>query len=214
MRLRHLLLQFCILGLSVFTVAQDNWARRVGAWSNDAFADVAIDPQGFLYAVGEFGGNITLDPTTTLVSNGNWDIVVAKYDPDGELVWARTFGGSGLDRAVKVALTSDGHIAVVGQFMLTVAFDGTTLGSQASTHDMFVLKMAQSDGAVSWVHQGGSPDGVDQPNGVSVGPDGSIAVAGEFLGTALFDQGTITSIRHPYWASCPCQIRAPFPGVL
>lgn len=186
-----------LMCLPFITVAQDNWARRVGAWSNDAFADVAIDPQGFLYAVGEFGGNITLDPTTTLVSNGNWDILVAKYDPNGSLVWVRTFGGSGLDRAVKVALTNDGQIAVVGQFMLSVVFDGTTLVSQASTQDMFVLKMAQSDGAVSWVHQGGSPDGVDQPNGVSVGPDGSIAVAGEFLGTAVFDQGTLTSIVDP-----------------
>jgi hypothetical protein len=38
---------------------------------------------------------------------------------------------------------------------------------------------------------------VDQPNGVSVGPDGSIAVTGEFRGTAVFDQGSITSITDP-----------------
>jgi gliding motility-associated-like protein len=60
-----------------------------------------------------------------------------------------------------------------------------------------VLKLAQADGSVSWVRGGGSADGVDQPNGVSVGPDGSIAVAGEFRGTAVFDQGSITSITDP-----------------
>ena len=188
-----LLLSVCV----VLAVAQNHWATRVGAWSNEAFNDIAIDTQGYLYTVSEFGSNIELTPTTTLISNGGLDVLVAKYDPNGDLVWARTFGGPGLDRAIKVALTTDGQIAVVGQFMLTVDFDVSTMISQASTQDVFVMKLAQSDGAVSWVRQGGSPDGVDQPNGVSVGPDGSIAVAGEFRGNAVFDQGTLTSIVDP-----------------
>ena len=191
---------FIILWFALYAsglVAQNHWARRVGAWSNEAYTDVAIDAQGFLYAVGEFGGNIELDPTTTLISQGSLDVLVAKYDPNGVLVWTRTFGGPGLDRAVRIALTSDGNIAVVGQFMGAASFDGTMLVSQNGTQDMFVLKMAQSDGAVAWARQGGSPDGVDQPNGVSVGPDGSIAVAGEFRGNAVFDQGTLSSIIDP-----------------
>ncbi len=186
-----------LLASAVLSNAQNHWATRVGAWSNEAFNDVAIDAQGYLYAVGEFGGNIELNATNTLISQGGLDVLVAKYDPNGDLVWARTFGASGLDRAIKVALTADGYLAVVGQFMLAVDFDVSTLISQASTQDMFMMKLAQSDGAVSWVRQGGSPDGVDQPNGVSVGPDGSIAVAGEFRGNAVFDQGTLTSIIDP-----------------
>lgn len=176
--------------------AQDHWARRVGAWSNDAFNDIAIDAQGFLYVAGEFGGNINL-PGATLISQGSLDAVVAKYAANGTLLWARTFGGPGLDRAIKLELTADGHIAVVGQFMGSVSFGGQPLVSLGGTQDCFVLKMAQADGAVQWARRGGSANGVDQPNGVSVGPDGSIAVAGEFRGTAVFDQGTLTSITDP-----------------
>lgn len=195
MQIRSLL---ALVMLAAFggAAAQNHWARRVGGWSNEAYTDVAIDAQGFLYAVGEFGGNIELG-TATLISQGSLDVLVAKYDPNGTLVWARTFGGPGLDRAVKLALTADGNIAVVGQFMGAASFDGTTLISQNGTQDMFVLKMAQADGGVAWARQGGSPDGVDQPNGVSVGPDGSVAVAGEFRGNAVFDQGTLTSITDP-----------------
>ncbi|HRD52939.1 MAG TPA: hypothetical protein PKY96_09875, partial [Flavobacteriales bacterium] len=58
------------LCVAVAACAQDHWARRVGAWSNDAFNDVAIDADGNLYAVGEFGGNINL-PGVTLISNGS-----------------------------------------------------------------------------------------------------------------------------------------------
>ncbi len=186
----------CFALLLVGTVPAQHWARRVGAWSNDAYADLVVDATGNLYAVGEFGGNIVLNGAT-LISQGSLDVVVAKYDISGNLLWAKTFGGPGLDRAIKVALTNDGHLAVVGQFMGSAQFDGTTLISQGGTQDLFVLKMAQGDGALAWVRQGGSADGVDQPNGVSVGPDGSIAVAGEFRGTAVFDMGTISSIIDP-----------------
>ncbi len=177
-------------------VGQDHWARRVGAWSNDAFSDVAVDLDGNLYVAGEFGGNINL-AGATLISNGSLDAVVAKYNADGSLLWAKSFGSAGLDRAIKLELTADGHLAVVGQFMGEVDFGGSGLVSQNGTQDCFVLKLAQSDGAVVWARGGGSPDGVDQPNGVSVGPDGSIAMAGEFRGAAVFDQGSITSAIDP-----------------
>ena len=177
-------------------VGQDHWARRVGAWSNDAFSDVAVDLDGNLYVAGEFGGNINL-AGATLISNGSLDAVVAKYNADGSLLWAKSFGSAGLDRAIKLELTADGHLAVVGQFMGEVDFGGSSLVSQNGTQDCFVLKLAQSDGAVIWARGGGSPDGVDQPNGVSVGPDGSIAMAGEFRGAAVFDQGSITSAIDP-----------------
>lgn len=184
------------MGLHAGALAQDHWARRVGSWSNDALNDLTVDADGNLYVAGEFGGNVGL-PGATLISNGSLDAVVAKYDATGLLLWVRTFGGTGLDRAIKLALTPDGQIAVVGQFMGAVDFGGITLNSLGGTQDCFTLKMAQSDGAVSWVRRGGSGNGVDQPNGVSVGPDGSIAVAGEFRGAAVFDQGSITSITDP-----------------
>ncbi len=194
--LRHIHVLLLLLGAAGL-FAQDNWALRVGAWSNEAYNDVAVDAQGDLYAVGEFGGNIELDATTTIISQGSLDAVVVRYAADGTLVWARTFGGPGLDRAIKLALTPDGGIAVVGQFMGVAFFGSGQLISQGGTQDVFVMKLAQSDGSVQWVRQGGSPDGVDQPNGVNVGPDGSIAVAGEFRGTSVFDAGTLTSVIDP-----------------
>ncbi|MBK8227009.1 MAG: gliding motility-associated C-terminal domain-containing protein [Flavobacteriales bacterium] len=177
-------------------VGQDHWARRVGSWSNDAFSDVAVDLDGNLFVAGEFGGNINL-AGATLISNGSLDAMVAKYSADGSLLWAHSFGGPGLDRAIKLEITADGGIAVVGQYMGAVNFGASSLISQAGTQDCFVLKMGQADGEVLWARSGGGANGVDQPNGVSVGPDGSIAVAGEFRGTAIFDQGSLTSTTDP-----------------
>jgi gliding motility-associated-like protein len=176
--------------------AQPNWATRVGAWSNDAYNAVVVDAAGSSYATGEFGGVIDLDGTL-LLSQGSLDIVVAKYNGSGSLVWVKTFGGSGLDRGIALALGQSGDLVVTGQFMGTVAMGNDVLVSQGGTQDIFVLSMQASDGTVNWTRQAGGADGVDQPSGISVASDGNIAVTGEFRGTALFDAGTLTSMTDP-----------------
>lgn len=189
---------FILLAVVCLTsvMAQVHWAQRVGAWSNDAFNDVAVDATGLVYAVGEFGGSIPVS-TTTISSNGSLDAMVAKYDAAGELLWVRTFGGAGLDRASGVVVGPGGELVVVGQFMGTVNVDGNTLQAQGSTPDIFVMRLDPANGEVLWVRQGGAPDGVDQVNDVSVGPGGVVALTGEFRGTAVFDAGTLTSTPEP-----------------
>lgn len=186
----------CCLLFAAQGLAQPNWARRLGAWSNDAYNAMVVDAAGSSYVTGEFGGVIDAGGTL-LLSQGSLDIVVAKYDAAGELLWVRTFGGPGLDRGVALALGPSGELVVTGQFMGTMEVGGDVLVSQGGTQDMFVLSMQAADGAVNWVRQGGGADGVDQPNGISVGPDGAIAITGEFRGTAVFDGGTLTSITDP-----------------
>lgn len=185
-----------VLLLATHCVAQPNWARRLGAWSNDAWNGLVTDALGNSYVVGEFGGTIAL-PGNTLQSNGSLDVMLAKYGPAGDLIWIRTFGGPALDRGAAVALGPNGELAITGQFMGTVQFGTQTLVTQGGTQDVFVLRLSPVDGSVLWARQGGSADGVDQPNGISVGPDGDVVVTGEFRGTAVFDAGSITSMLDP-----------------
>lgn len=182
--------------LSCISFGQDHWAYRVGGFSNDALSDLVLDGSGNMFVTGEFGGNVALDGVE-LISQGSLDIVVAKFEPTGQLVWTKTFGGPGLDRGVSLALGATGDLFVTGQFMGTVAFDGTELISQGGTQDMFIARLSASDGSVVWAHQGGSADGVDTPNDIAVGGDQMVVITGEFRGTGVFDAGTITSITDP-----------------
>ena len=177
-------------------LAQTNWARRLGAWSNDAYNSIVIDAAGNNYVTGEFGGSITT-PIGIITSQGSLDIVIAKYDPSGTLLWTRTFGGPGLDRGIDIALGPAGELVVVGTYMNTVQFGSGPVTSAGGTQDIFILKLASADGSFDWVRTGGSADGVDQPNSVSIAADGRIAVAGEFRGSATFDAGSITSMTDP-----------------
>ena len=191
--MRHLfLLPFLLFS---FLIQAQQWAYRIGAWSNDAFNALVIDDTGNIYVTGEFGGTI-VSGSHTLVSQGSLDMVVAKFSSTGALIWTRTFGGSGLDRGVDIALAPNGDLVVTGSYMGTATFGTNTFSSQNGSIDVVLIRMEPVNGNVLWARTGGGPL-VDRPNSVSVAPDGSIAVTGEFRGAATFEAGTITSMIDP-----------------
>jgi hypothetical protein len=73
------------------------WAQRIGG-SNASLGDsgraIALDQfgnsyvTGFFYGPGDFG-------STTLPGKGDRDIFVAKIDIQGNILWAKDFGGTG-----------------------------------------------------------------------------------------------------------------------
>ena len=85
---------------------------------------------------------------TTLVSAGGSDVFLAKYKPDGTLVWARRAGGSFVgalsDLALGIAALSDGTAFVTGKFTDTATFglgelNQTSLNS-AGSYDVFISR--------------------------------------------------------------------------
>ncbi|MBU0486812.1 MAG: SBBP repeat-containing protein [Bacteroidetes bacterium] len=57
------------------------WAKNMGGTSIDGCLAIAVDASGNVYSTGYFGGTADFDPptATNLVSNGGYDIFVAKY---------------------------------------------------------------------------------------------------------------------------------------
>lgn len=182
--------------LTVTHVSGQYWVRGVGGPSNDAFADMVMDATGNVYVTGEFGSAVEIG-NTTLTTFGSLDILVAKFDAQGGLVWATHFGGPGLDRGIALALGSAGELVVVGQYMATSTFGSVQSTASGATQDAFTVSMSADNGEVAWVRSSGGADWVDQPSGVSVGPNGEIAVTGEFRGTAQFGTETFTSTMDP-----------------
>jgi len=81
---------------------------------------VAVDSSGNVYTTGHFGGTVDFDPgagTTNLTSNGHEDVFVSKLDSSGDLVWAKSFGGTGRDRGWAVAVDSSGNVYTAGFFI-------------------------------------------------------------------------------------------------
>ena len=107
------------------------------------------------------------------------DVILAKLDPEGGVLWQRYLRGSQIDIAGGIALDADGNAWVTGwtdspDFPVTAdALDNTLTGFR----DVFVTKIASADGAVLYsTYIGG--DYVDGGNDIAIGEDGRVYVTG------------------------------------
>jgi hypothetical protein len=172
------------------------WAKRAGgASTGDAGLSTAVDGLGNIYATGIIRGSVTFGQgeanQTTLTSAGGDDMFVAKYDSTGALQWAKSAGGTGLDRGLSIAADGSGNIYVSGLFNGSATFglgevNETTLTS-AGGNDIFVAQY-DSSGALLWVNRAGGT-GSDQGLSIAVNGFGNIYVTGLFNGSATFGQG-------------------------
>jgi len=165
------------------------WARSFGGTSSDITHGVALAADGGVLVTGEFSGTATVG-TTVLTSAGSADIFLAKWDADGNFLWAQSVGGTGYDRGDALAVGPDGSIAITGWYNGTVDFDpgaGVTNFTSSGGDDIFVCKFNAAGGFL-WAQAVGGI-GADHGKSVAFGPDGSVSVAGYFSDTVDFDPG-------------------------
>lgn len=169
------------------------WAKQIGGNIQAYCRASAVDASGNLYMVGDFQGTVDFDlgpGSFALTSAGGNDIFVCKWNADGELVWARSMGGSSSDVGRSIAVDGNGNVYTAGTFQGTVDFDpgaGTFELSSAGGSDTFICKLDAS-GDLLWAKQlSGTSDMACR----SIALDGSGAtyITGHFFGTADFDPG-------------------------
>jgi hypothetical protein len=135
---------------------------------------VTVDTEGsILLAIGLFGTVVV--GTQTIASAGASDILVAKLDPSGGLVFAEGFGGPGSDGASAIATGPDGAIFFTGLTTGTVDFGSVALPTPAMGGS-FVTAL-EPDGQVRWSVLGPS---IFAGAGMGIGVDGAGGVEASF----------------------------------
>ncbi|MDA0739418.1 MAG: hypothetical protein O3A59_10795 [Nitrospirae bacterium] len=148
-------------------------AKRVSGVGQEN-SRMVFDASGNLYVFRLFVGSITLGigeaNETTLNSQGQKDIFLAKFDSNGNLIWAKHAGGQGDEGVDGIKLDSSGNIYVIGGFGLEAgAGEVITIGlgepnpialTSQGAGDGFVAKY-DLNGNVLWAKQVGSPGFVD-----------------------------------------------------
>ncbi len=182
------------------------WARRFGGIAFDQVADVAVDAAGNVYAAGIFQGEADLLPASggQIVSNGNVpDGFLLALDAAGAARWAYPIGGSDIDAASAVAVTSDGSVVVGGVFRGIADVRSSAAPAQltsAGGTDAFLAGFT-SAGALRWARQiTGTSDEDVVPRGLASDAAGGVFVSGSFAGTTTFGTGvTRTSLGPSDW---------------
>jgi hypothetical protein len=166
------------------------WSKRAGGTDQDVAFSIATDNNGDIYIAGYFRGTITFPgSTTTMTSLGGTDALIAKYDGNGNLLWAKSGGGTGNDFAYGVSVRG-GNVAMVGQFDLTASFDASSLVSTGQS-DIFIAEYSGSNGSLNWVNKFG---GTGFDIGFSITTAGSdYVIAGQFANSVTIGSTTLNS---------------------
>lgn len=164
---------------------QWQWAQPGAGAANADGRAIATDAQGNSVVVGTYNSSIGFGGQ--VLSSPNEDgIFMARFDPDGALLWLHIVANSPGITVHGITIDEGGSIAIVGMFQGTVVFIpgqmGTTLTS-AGSYDVFVAKF-DAEGGPIWAHSIGGP-GYDY--GASICHDGyfNFFVTGDMHQTAF-----------------------------
>jgi hypothetical protein len=131
------------------------------------------------FLAGMFDGTMPVG-STMLTSTGGLDLFVAKLDNAGQVVWARSFGGSGDDYGPRIGVDGAGDLYIAGTFQSQIGFGAVNLAS-AGSDDVYLAKLRGSDGAVLWATSIGAT-GSDNIIDLTVDASGRVVITGNASG--------------------------------
>jgi hypothetical protein len=165
------------------------WLKSIGCDSlSSRGIAITVSPQGDVYAAGIIESNAYINGVMTYVTAGDNDILLLKYDTNGNLIWSKQIGASGPDKCYGIALDNSGHMYLTGYFCYTVQFDSHSVNGPGGT-DIFLAKF-DTGGNCLWVEQAGDTS-LDKGRDVTVNVNGDIVITGEFSVNAQFGSNSV-----------------------
>ena len=169
------------------------WVKQFGGAYADSITHLAVDGQGNIYVQGQFKDIADWGGKTKLKAGGGSDndVVLAKYDLNGDHLWSQRFGNAFNDVAGGVTVDPSGHVTMVGSFDKSASFgegdDHTSLGES----DIFIARYTPS-GKLEWARTMGA-EREDIAFGVASDAAGNTVTTGWYQGTVDFGKGPLTS---------------------
>lgn len=175
------------LGIDIFLAKCDMagnviWAVSAGGPGSDQVFGSCTDMYGNTYITGHYTDSLFFGPYQ-INSIGDKDIYTAKCDPNGNFLWAKSFGGYGQERGRGITSDAFGDVYVTGNFWDTAYF-GTTVLASHGLPDAFIAKYDIS-GKEEWIIRIGGPS---EDMGMDIASDrnGNIYICGTYRDWILF----------------------------
>jgi len=110
------------------------WARSAGGSGIDRGYGVATDAAGNCYVTGHYQSTNATFSGVAIHNAGDYDIFVAKYDPDGRLLWVRAAGSKGYDYGHGIAVDGRGGVFVTGALVGDGSFGDVKIVAAGGAH--------------------------------------------------------------------------------
>lgn len=133
------------------------WTTTVGGSGNDYAYSI----------VSTFDGGYAIAGRTSSFGAGGDDVYLSKLDGSGNLLWSKTYGGTGTDQGWELVQTPDSGFCIAGQ----------TSSFGASPNDFYVVR-TDANGNLIWDKKIGASGVADNAYAITNTNDGGFAVAG------------------------------------
>ncbi len=159
------------------------WGTYLGGPGVEYGNDITVDLNGNIYLVGSTNNNDNAALTTSgchqsVYGGGNYDVLLSKFSPSGQLIWSTLYGGNEWDAGFSCQTDAAGNVYITGQSNSTNlavpgGFQQTFDGGIA---DAFIAKFNAS-GTLLWGTYYGGPD-YDLSKSCAIDPNGDLYIAG------------------------------------
>jgi hypothetical protein len=167
------------------------WVKTFGGPSEDTIYRVAVDPQGSIFVLGTFIYEATWGgDKLKAAGNSDTDIVLAKYDRDGNHVWSKRFGNAFNDVAGGLAVDPAGNVTFTGSYDQSITLGETEYAAKGES-DIVVARFT-GGGDLIWARTYGA-DREDVGYGVAADAAGNTVVTGWFQNRVDFGAGPVAS---------------------
>ena len=154
---------------------------------------VALPNGGYLvggYTSSSANGDITQP------SNGSGDYWIVQLTPEGEKVWDKNYGGSGIDRLWSIQLTPDGGYLLGGSSDSPASGDKTE--ALRGETDLWIVRL-DAAGTLLWEKSLGGTNSEDLVAGVLPTADGGFLLAGHSNSDSGFEKTEASRGGFDFW---------------
>lgn len=160
---------------------------------------VAVDSEDNVYFSGYFNGSVMIDETT-LTSNGLWDVFLVKLSNDGDILWAKSFGGEGYDIAHGMSINRTSNIEediiyLTGWFGADMYIDDVLIPNLGGS-DIFVAKFNANGDLLECIYSGNEQ--VNYSYQISSGQNNSFSIIGSSGGEIELPDLGFVNFDAPY----------------
>ncbi len=159
------------------------WAKTVGGNGYEVTSGIATDNDGNIYITGYYESSTLSIGSTSLANMGERDMLVAKFDADGNPVWANSANGSCDDTGADITIDANGNVWVTGSSCSETLSIGTMVFN-GNDYDKVIGAKYDAAGNLIWANIYSSEDNAE---GYSITADqkGNVFIAGAFTGNMI-----------------------------
>jgi gliding motility-associated-like protein len=171
--------------IGTFLFAGTSWVLSTGGVCTDLAGNVYITTSFKVPSITV--GTFTL--TNADPSGNTYDVLLAKYDPSGNVIWATSAGGTKDDETYGITVTPAGDIYIAGDIWSPSLAFGTSIINNVSGAEIGFIARYNSAGAPAWASGSGTYSGISAV-GLASDANNNVYLTGGFKSSSISYGGT------------------------